>query len=300
MNFHLRAGLRTWLFSTIFVLFAMLVAQQAPAALYSEHLGSDVQIHFVHLTGYGDSEVGNEAAYQLLVKTHQGCITFHQHNGLPYTNLPTLGIPKIVKPEDLEIYYSSNRTLTVMRRANHVIDPVTCGLKVHHVHRMELRSKIGRCTIDMLRKSAVGVCDDQAHARAANSTLSGIPPDTLSVEELNKAPAKLRADIIAKFKQTKNTSMVLVGTKKILGYLCEIRRTEALSTESCVSNPPSSFLIPASFYNGGIPGLLLELNNLGHTLLAQEVKTALGVSKSIFEIPKGFELRSHATPGARP
>lgn len=300
MTNHLQENSRTRFFSAKFILLAMLVAPQTPAVLYNEHPGSDVQVHYVHLTGYGDTEIGNEAAYQRLTKTHQSCITFNQQKGLPYINLPPSGIPKIVKPEDLEIYYSSNRSLTVMRHTDHNIDPVSCELKVSYVHKMELVSAIGRCTIDLLRKTAVGVCDDQMHARAPDSSRSKIPPDTLSAMDLKKLTPQLRAEVIARYEQVKKTSMVLAGEKKILGYVCEIRRTESLKTESCVSHPPGSFLIPASFYNGGIPGLLLELNNPGHSLLAQEVKTSLGVAKSIFEIPKGFELKSFTSPIMRP
>jgi len=290
--------IRAWILPFFFGLLAT-AFQHSQAALYDEHPGSDLQVHYVYLTGYRSNPAGNEAGRRVLLDVHEKCVASNQRRGLTYTRLPPEGVPAIVEPRDIEIYYSSNRSLTVTKSKFHHIDYNTCALQVVPHHQMELLSAIGRCTIDVIKQSARGVCDDQAHARAPNTTMSGLLPDIIPAAELSKVPPHLRAEAVSRFERAKGISHVLTGeVKTIAGYRCEVRRTA--DTEKCVSNPPSPFLIPVSYLNRAIPGLLLETKSPLLTLEAQEVKMSIGVSQSIFMLPKGLKVRSVASPGVHP
>ena len=290
--------IRAWMRPVFFTLLAT-VFQHSQAALYDEHSGSDLPVHYVYLTGYRTNAAGNEAARRVLLDVHEKCVASNQRRGLPYTRLPPEGVPAIVEPRDIEIYYSSNRSLTVTKSKFHHIDSNTCALQEFPHHQMELLSAIGRCTIDLIKQSARGVCDDQAHARAPNTTMSELLPDTIPAAELNKVPPHLRAEAVSRFELAKGISHVLTGeVKTIAGYRCAVHRTA--DTDKCVSNPPSPFPIPVSYLNRAIPGLLLETKSPLLTLEAQEVKMNIGVSQSIFMLPKGLKVKSVTSPGVHP
>ena len=129
--------------------------------------------------------------------------------------------------------------------------------------------------------------------------MSELLPDTIPAAELNKVPPHLRAEAVSRFERAKGISHVLTGeVKTIAGFRCQVRRTT--DTDKCVSNPPSPFPIPVSYLNLAIPGLLLEAKSPLLTLEAQEVQMSIGVSQSMFMLPKGLKVRSVASPGVHP
>jgi len=279
-------------------LFLISAIQPSQAALYDEHPGSDVQVHYVYLVGYSKLASTTEIDRQNLLDSHAGCVEISKKFNKPYKDLPAEGIPELIHPLDMEIYYSSNRTLTVLKGSRLFVDVSTCEIKPNLHHTRELLSAIGRCTIDLVKKEAWGVCDIDAHASAPNSKRSSLPSDR-SMSDLSKVPPHLRAGVMAQYERTNKSGVapVLTGEQKtIADYKCDVRRAGTLEIERCVSNPERSFPIPASFHNGGIPGLLLEIKSPTLNLQAREVKTSLGISQTIFTIPKGLKVRSVVSP----
>ncbi|MHB1232073.1 MAG: hypothetical protein ACYCZQ_05765 [Burkholderiales bacterium] len=278
------------------------------AAWHDEHPGAELQVHFVHLTGYaGDNAVNRRN----LLDEHKACVDLNRSLGRPARPLPPDGIPANAHPEDVEIYYSPNRTLTVTKGTLYKINFDTCALTAFPHHRLELHSAIGRCDIDLIQREARGVCDDRAHARAPNTTLAHLAPTEVPPVDLDKVPPAMRAQVAAQLERLKNlpqgpknlygAALVATGAyKDIAGYRCESYRADALKSERCIAHPHSPFPIPAASFNAGIPGLLLDMENTGWTLRAQEVRMNIWVSKDLFVVPAGLKMKSIASPGVHP
>ena len=270
---HLCYGVSNFLAALLLVA----AIQPSQAALHDEYPGSDVQVHYVHLVGYSKLASTIEVDRQNLLDSHAGCVEISKKFNRPYKDLPPAGIPALIHPQDMEIYYSSNRTLTVQKGSRLFVDVSTCEIKPKPYHTRELLSAIGRCTIDLVKKEARGVCDVDAHASAPDSLRSSLPSDR-SMSDLSKVPPHLRAGVLDKYEHTNKSGVapVLTGEQKLIAlYRCNVRRASTLEIERCVSNPASSFPIPASFHNGGIPGLLLEIKSPTLNLQAREVHTSL-------------------------
>jgi len=271
------------------------IAKNTQAAWYEDHQGKDLIVHYVHLTGYGGD---NDVNRQNLLLDYQGCVDVHKAFGNLYNPLPSSGIPPIVEAFDMEIYYSSNRVLIVSHSTANLIDFDACALVSHSKRKLELNSVIGSCKIDLNTQKAIGACDEKAQERAPDSTLAKIAPAKIPPIDLNKLPPHMRAKVAAQIDQFNKLpggpagrgALLPAGHKTIKNYPCTIYRANALKTEVCIAHPKSSFPIPASLMNGGIPGLLLEVHSPALTLQAQEVKMEMPVAKSIFAIPSGIKV----------
>lgn len=286
----------------------ILGVQDARAAWYEEHPGSDVEVHFVHLTGHGGD---NDVNRRNLLVEHQACVDRKKAFGLAASPLSAGGFPPVIFSENTEIYYASNRVLTVDQGTAYFIDKATCELTARPRRLLKLVSAIGRCDMDLGKKSAVGACDEKAQEQAPNSTMAKIVPGKIPAVDLDKVPPQMRAQIAAqveRLKQLPQGSGGLHGTapapsggyKTIMGYRCETYRAEALRSELCIAHPRSPFPIPAAPLNGGIPGLLLDADTPALTLHVQDVKMNMRVSKSLFAIPGEVKVTRVPTPRAGP
>lgn len=276
----------------------IMTAQGAYAARNNEYPGSDVQVHYVHLTGHaGDNAVHRS----ILSAEHGACALALEVRGQSARALAPDAIPQIVYPQDIEIYYASNRILTVSKGVVYSIDPATCALTSKSRPILRLRSAAGLCEIDLNAKEARGVCDETAHERAPNSTFQHMAPTQAPAIDLNKVPPQVRAQVAAQIERLKqlpkgaggqNAAALLPtgGYKTIAGYKCKSYRADALLNEVCIAHPPSPFPIPAAPLNGGIPGLLLDMDSPSLTLHAQEVRMGISVSRDMFAIPKGMKV----------
>ena len=285
-----------------------LVAQDTHAAWHDDHPGDDLVVHYVYLTGYdGNNDVNRR---NLLIE-YQACIDRHAAFGQASNPLPPGGIPSVVVTEDIELYYSSNRVLRVSQSKIYFIDQAACDLTAKSKRMLELNSVIGRCNIDLNTKKAIGACDEKAQEQAPNSTLAKIAPAKMPPIDLDKLPPKVRAQVAAQLDRLNRLPqgpaglygaalLPTGGYKTIAKYKCASYRADALHTELCIAHPKSDFPIPASLMNGGIPGLLLDVDTPAMTLHAQEVKMDMAVSKSIFAIPAGIKVTNIRVPRERP
>ena len=104
------------------------IVKETQAALYEDHQGKDLIVHYVHLTGYGGD---NDVNRRNLLLDYQGCVDVHKAFGNPFNPLPPSGIPPIVEAFDIEIYYSSNRVFIVSHSTANLIDFDACALISH-------------------------------------------------------------------------------------------------------------------------------------------------------------------------
>ena len=277
------------------------IVKETQAARYEDHQGKDLIVHYVHLTGHdGDNDVNRRN----LLLDYQACVGGHAAFGQAYNPLPASGIPPVVVSEDIELYYSSNRVLRVSQSNIYFIDQTACDLASKLKRMLELNSVIGSCKVDLNARKAIGACDEKAQERAPDSTLAKIAPAKMPPIDLHKLPPNMRAKVAAQIDQLNKSpggpagrgTLLPAGSKTIENYACTIYRASALKTEVCIAHPKSSFPIPASLMNGGIPGLLLEVHSAALTLQAQEVKMEMPVAKSIFAIPSGIKVTNVRVP----
>ena len=284
------------------------VAQDTHAAWHDEHPGLDLSVHYVHLTGHDGDNVVNR---RNLLADHQACVDQHTAFGQPASPLPPSGIPPVIVAEDIEIYYASNRVLTVSQSTIYFIDQADCALKAKSKRMLKWNSVIGRCDIDLSTKKAIGACDEKAQEQAPNSTMAKIAPAKLPAVDLNKLSPQVRAQVAAQLDRLNRLPqgpaglygaalLPTGGYKTIVHYQCTSYRADALRAELCIAHPQSSFPIPAAPLNAGIPGLLLDADTPALTLHAQEVRMDMAVSKAIFAIPPGVQVTNVRVPRAMP
>lgn len=234
------------------------------AALHDQVPGSDVPVHYVHLTGHGGD---NEINLKNLKETYQACVTTHMALSKPYQPQRADAMPPIVAVIDAEIYYAANRTLTVQHGVLHSINPENCGVEATHHHVTRLQSSIGRCDMDMVKKETKGICDADAHAKA--------PYRVVSRPGLPDAAGE---------------------TQLVLNTRCQMHRNPLVAAELCVANPASGqdlspYPIPASHLNAGIPGVLMEVKSPALTLTAQQIHWNMAVSAKLFGVPADVTVR---------
>ncbi len=258
-----------------------LLMPNAYCAWHEQQPGSDVPVHYVRLKGHtGD----NEQNRKILLIEHQGCAARKAAFGLPYQPLDPSAVPLVRYSTDVEIYYAANRTLTVSQGVAHHIDLDTCALKQVTGRTLKLLSSIGGCDIDFSKKQAKGACDTNAHAQSPNIshlTRPRPPPGT------GQAPLPPE-------------------TKTIGNTPCQVHRHTALNSEVCVANPTPAeghalkpYPIPAAPFNGGNPGVLIDLQSRPLTLKLQEIQWNMSVSEKLFTIPADFKVISISLPVLR-
>ena len=285
----------------------LLATQAALAAWHDQQPGSGVAAHYVRLSGFGGDNVVNN---RNLLVTYRACTETQTALGRPFESLPAQGMPAIVSTHEIEIYYSTNRTLTIKQGTLFSIDGKTCALVITPHRFLELRSGAGRCDIDLLKNKAVGNCDASAHAQATGWSGVKQPSASMSAMDLDKVPAQTRVQVRTQLDELRRRSAPTTPdagshsteTKEVANTGCQVYRNLTVATELCVANPTPTALnplapypIPAAPLNAGIPGILIAAKTPALTLVAQEVRWNLSVSPDLFNLPT--DARNRATPG---
>lgn len=283
----------------------MLVAtQSALSAWHDQQPGAGVAVHYVHLSGWGGD---NEVNRRNLLISYKACTETQAAFGRPYEALPAQGLPATVSTQDIEIYYSTNRTLTIKQGILHSIKSTTCALVATPHRIVELRSSAGRCDMDLLKSEAVGNCDAMAHAQAAAWTGARQAVTSVSGIDMNKVPPQMRAQVQVQLDRMAKRdapasidgSIEPIETREVANIVCTVHRNRAVMSELCVANPMPTALnlftpypIPPAPLNGGIPGILIAAKTPALTLVAQEVRWNISVSPSLFNIPRNVRVRT--------
>lgn len=289
--------------------FLLTASHNAEPAWHDSHPGSGVAVHYVRLTGYGGD---NEVNRKNLIETHKACADTQAAFGKLAKALPPEGVPAVISTQEIEIYYASNRTLTIKQGTLYDIDRGNCALIAIPHRILELRSAAGRCDIDLIKKEARGQCDAAAHERAAASSMTYAPSGKAPAVDLSKVPPQMRAQVEAQLERLKQmpraqqdaptAGIAATGQRKTLANTpCEVHRHEALQSMLCIATPAPSperplnpYPIPAAPLNGGIPGLLMAAKTPALTLQAQQVLLNLSVPRDLFAIPADVKINSGA------
>jgi hypothetical protein len=270
-------------------------AGQARAAWHDKLLGSDTAVHYVYLTGHdGDNAINRK----LLQIEYDACVDRKHLTGKQSASLSPDDIPAVPRPEEVEIYYSANRTLLVVYGKRYQIKNEDCSLDVFVHHTLQLTSPVGRCDVDLIKKQTRGKCGSNEHRQAAAFPLTRGDSISLSEEDLRKVPPHMQKQVREQFAFLKKkldaekdgASAPAGARKRIAGITCEVSGYASVKTEKCIARPESQFPIPASPLNLEHSGLLLEVKSEVMTLKAQKVLLHMSVSERLFTIPAGMAV----------
>lgn len=253
--------------------------------------------HYVRLTGHDKGKL----PHQILVSLRESCVAINQGLNRPVAPLPPGGIPKTVVRAEREIFYSPNRVLLEEKGEGHDIDSSDCSLKARPFHRLLLNSTAGTCEADLVKKEAKGQCDARAHAMAPADT-----NDPRAPADYSKVPAHLR-HTIPQMEAMRQQGLDSVGartgaTEVHAGVPCEVYRAEAAKSEHCLARPASAVAGVQTAYRmraiHGRFGLWLREtpDEEGMSLLAQEVRLDIPVTKDMFNIPAGLKIKEFSLP----
>lgn len=246
-----------WLSLALLLSPPSLLAANGPGAAPDQVPSGMVPGHHVRLTGDSFNE---EIARRFLLGFHSTCKLLRKSNGEAWVELPS-GLPVIRPIYQVDIYYASNRAMTVLHGQSYELNR-DCSLKKRPQHRGTLTSRVGACDVDFLEHKRRGVCDAASHAAA--------PPHSPSpaLRSLVRAPE----------------------LKTVAGQTCRTYRLEAPLIEHCVAELTaaegqvfSPAAAPPSTFNGGLGGVLLELNSPDvMTLKARAVNYNIVLPASVF------------------
>jgi hypothetical protein len=278
---------------------SLFVTQTACAAWHDRYAGKGVQVHHVQLTGYvGD----NSTALRNLSAMHEACLQHNKTIGRASQALPANGLPAWVTALEIDIYYAANRTLEIKKSLHHFVDPASCALEAKESTNLTLFSSAGKCDVDVAKKTALGQCDSQQHAKSSalkihENAMSAA--EALAKLDLNKLPPNQRANIEASLRNLNHTapaSSSLVN-RVVAGYQCRSFEDAALNVQRCLAQPNPQVIanlnpypIPPATLNGNKPGVLLEIKSLAVNVTAKVVAFNLAVSADLFVMPPDYTL----------
>jgi hypothetical protein len=291
----------------VFLATSLFAAQAACAAWHDRYAGKGLQVHHVQLTGYGGD---NANALRNLAAMHEACIQHNRTIARASQPLPAGGLPTWVNAFEIDIYYAANRTLEVKKSFHHSVDPASCALEAKESINLTLFSSAGKCDADVAKKTALGQCDSQQHAKSVvlkANEISVTTAEALAKMDLSKLPSDQRAKIEASLKTLNIATPVSDSSvnRVVAGYQCRSFEDAALNIQRCLAQPSPQIIanlnpypIPPATLNGKKPGVLLEIKSLAMTVTARAVAYNLAVSPDLFMIPSDYKLS--APTGGKP
>jgi hypothetical protein len=193
---------------------------QAPMPHQSAGLGGTmVKAHFTRLDGYVEGRPDNASQLTRLKAEVQRCVRIHQGSGRP-TN-PPRAWPDFVLSMRTDRYASANRTIAYHFGLVYGLRPDDCGLLETASAKATLSSAMGTCNIDLLAKTATGVCDAPAHGNAPPASPAPASSLTEVEEAIKKSPNN--AGLVALAAVMRQYPPGGTGQRKtVLGLECEV------------------------------------------------------------------------------
>lgn len=181
--------------------------------------GPMVKVHRARLDGYLEGKPGNADRLVQLQAQVQACLQMGKAGGAPVN--PPRAWPDFIYSQRTDEYSSANRSIRYSAGLLYAVNPVDCSLLEVQRVVAKLSSSNGSCDIDLLKKTARGVCDATAHADA-------LPPVRTSVSTLGdveaaqkKAPNNPALTALARAMRPHPPGGMGVR-KTILGIECEV------------------------------------------------------------------------------
>lgn len=237
--------------------------------------GLDLRVHYVRLKGRKGDLALAVREKEVALAMQQRCTpnALIRERRLSSDERFVDQFPEFVTYFDVEIYYASNRTLTVLHRTDYTHDLRSCAVVESKETSLKFRSTAGICDVSMRAKTARRSCDMQAHANAPLPlVLTGAVPAASPMSPL----------VAREFAWTQCTPFHL----GVLAPYGDIR--------VCVAQPPIGGPGPNPVAPEGthlaVPGVLLQAQG-AIDMQAEEVRWNLLVSSSLFSIPPGFDVK---------
>lgn len=254
--------------------------------------GSMVKAHFTRLDGYLEGRPDNASQLAQMKTQAQQCMREHRETGMA-TN-PPRAWPDFVLSDRTDRYVAANRTIVYHFNLAYGLQWSNCGLLETAAVEATLSSAIGTCNIDLIKKTATGVCDALGHGNAA-------PPI--------RVPVATHADVEAAIKKLHNNPGLAAlaavmrqhppgGTgerKTILGLECEVWKNPLDPNGTTCLATGGSFM--ASDINGltGQSNMNLETISIaGIKEHAVEAKLDAMVNSAVFApyLAAGFTIKN--------
>lgn len=256
--------------------------------------GTMVKAHFTRLDGYVEGSPDNASQLTRMKAEVQRCVRIHQGSGLA-TN-PPRAWPDFVVSMRTDRYATANRTIAYHFGLVYGLRPDDCGLLETASANATLSSAIGTCNIDLLAKTATGICDALAHGNAR-------PP--------LPAPASTLADVEEAIKKSPNNAGLAAlaaamrqhppgGTgerKTVLGLECEVWKNPLDPTGTTCLSTGGTFMASDSNGKKGQSTMNLEtISVAGIKEHAVEAKLDAMVDSTVFApyLAAGFTMTNTA------
>lgn len=183
--------------------------------------GTMVKVHFARLESYLQGSPDNAAQLAAMKAEAQKCVRQHQETGRPAN--PPRAWPDFMLSHRFDQYSSANRSIRYSFGLSYAIKQDDCSLWEFPSATATLTSTMGNCEIDLLKKTAKGACDAQAHASARPP--SRVPASSLpDVEEaLRKSSNNPGLAALAQAMR-KNPPGGTGERKTILGLECNVQK----------------------------------------------------------------------------
>jgi len=258
--------------------------------------GAAVKVHWARLDGYLEGKPDNETRLSQLKQQVQTCIDDHRRSGHP--SKPPGAWPDHVLGLREDTYASANRSIHYSNSVTYAVNFNDCSLLEQISSRADLVSSKGACRMDLIHKTASGVCDANAHADAIVLPHRA-PPDAAEIKAvMQKMAADPRmAAMAAAMQKVQASSNTRTGQKKtILGLECDVWNQDA-ATEGgtmCFARG-GSFMAARTGQNPADAGLLLEIQSQsGFKMKAVDAKLDTEVNARVFApyLSGGFVIKT--------
>lgn len=256
--------------------------------------GARVKVHFVRLhVDLVPADTVKKIA--LLPERVRICMEANRHLGL--ASNPPLDYPDLNAGANTDTYWARNRRIVYQRgylaRLN-----ADCSLKEEESFTATLTSSRGSCQIDLIAKTAEGVCDADAHAGAPAAVLPEAGRGSMQAALARMAADPRGAAAAASIMRLVGPSAGLTGQKKtILGIECDVINGPANSNITACAAHGGSFQPAVSTGNNGEVGMTLE-NVKPDSVVARATEAQLDaqVGSAVFApyLSGGYRINSGA------
>lgn len=256
--------------------------------------GTMVRAHLTRLDGYVEGRPDNASQLARMKAEAQQCMRQHQVTGRA-TN-PPQAWPDFVMSMRTDRYASANRTIAYHFSLMYGLRADDCGLLETAPANATLTSAMGTCNIDLIEKTATGVCDGLAHGNARPRFPA--PASTLTdIEEaMKKAPTNAGLAALAAVMRQHPPG----GTgerKTVLGLKCEVWKNPLDPTGTICLSTGGTFMAFDS--NGQKEHSTMNLETISIAGIKEhsvEAKLDASVSNTVFApyLAGGFAIKNMA------
>lgn len=238
------------------------------------------KVHFVSLRGYLEGMPTNTIRLVQLKEQVQSCVSDLRRSG--GRSSPPVQWPDYLTSMREDIYLAADRTIRYTNAIAYGINFTDCSLLEVYRSKARLVSSQGVCNIDLLKKTATGMCD--AGAKSGNAEERR---DATGISAILRAmAADPRSTHVADLQKSRRPGDTRTGDRKtIAGLECEVWRQIAVDDDTTICVAQGRVFTPSPIVgNHAEAGLLLEYESKhGPKMKAVDAKLDAEVNSQIFQ-----------------